>query len=106
MPALASKLLTLDEFEARYADVPLLELVRGKIVRLMPGKGSHSVTSSNAVRILGNWAKRTRRGRIWSNEAGVVTERHPDTVRGADCIYISFTRLPRGKGLDSFLSVP
>jgi len=31
-----------------------------------------------------------------SNDSGVITDREPDTVRGADVSYYSFSRLPRG----------
>ena len=31
-----------------------------------------------------------------SNDSGVVTERDPDTVRGADISFYSFNRLPKG----------
>jgi Uma2 family endonuclease len=34
-------------------------------------------------------------GRITINDSGVVTEREPDTVRGADVAYFSFERLPK-----------
>lgn len=106
MPATLKKLLTVEEFSARYTGVPLRELVRGKVVKLMPGAGAHGLTAANVVGILGTWAKRTRRGRVLSNEAGIITERSPGTVRGADCVYISFAWLPRGKMPDTFLSVP
>jgi Uma2 family endonuclease len=35
-------------------------------------------------------------GRALSNDSGIVTERDPDTVRGADIAYYSFERVPKG----------
>jgi Uma2 family endonuclease len=35
-------------------------------------------------------------GRLVSNDSGVVTERDPDTVRGGDVAFYSYTRVPRG----------
>ena len=35
-------------------------------------------------------------GRATSNDSGVITERDPDTVRGADISYYSFERVPKG----------
>ena len=35
-------------------------------------------------------------GHVLSNDAGVITERDPDTVRGADVAFYSYTRLPKG----------
>lgn len=106
MPVAVRQKLTIAEFAARYADMPLRELVRGKVVKLVAGGGFHGMVSTNVTRLLATWAKRSRRGRVLSNEAGVITERTPGTVRGADCIYISFGRLPRGKLTDEFLEVP
>jgi Uma2 family endonuclease len=39
------------------------------------------------------------------NDSGVVTERDPDTVRGADVAYYSFARLPKGPLPNGYLSV-
>ena len=35
-------------------------------------------------------------GRVVSNDAGVVTQRNPDTVRGPDVAFYSYARVPRG----------
>jgi Uma2 family endonuclease len=32
-----------------------------------------------------------------TNDSGVITERDPDTLRGADVAYYSFGRLPKGR---------
>ncbi len=36
-------------------------------------------------------------GRVLSNDSGVITQREPDTVRGADVCFYSYDRLPRGE---------
>ncbi len=36
-------------------------------------------------------------GRVLCNDSGVITERNPDTVRGADVAFYSYSRLPQGK---------
>jgi Uma2 family endonuclease len=38
-------------------------------------------------------------GRAMSNDSGVITERGPDTVRGADVSYYSYARLPKDRPL-------
>src|SRR6266704_3361199 len=48
------------------------------------------------ARILGNFVEEQDLGRVMSNDSGVVTERGPDTVRGADICYYSYTRMPKG----------
>jgi Uma2 family endonuclease len=47
-------------------------------------------------RILGNWVEDNDLGRVMGNDSGVITERDPDTVRGADVAYSSLARLPKG----------
>jgi Uma2 family endonuclease len=44
-------------------------------------------------------------GRVVSNDSGVITERDPDTVRGADIAYYSVERVPRGPLPDGLLDV-
>jgi Uma2 family endonuclease len=36
-------------------------------------------------------------GRVLSNDSGVITERQPDSLRGADVAYYSYGRVPRGR---------
>src|SRR5262249_33289120 len=38
-----------------------------------------------------------RVGRVVSNDAAIITERGPDTVRGADIAYYSYDRVPPGE---------
>jgi Uma2 family endonuclease len=35
-------------------------------------------------------------GRVIGNDAGILTEHDPDTVRGADVAYYSYSRVPKG----------
>ena len=46
---------------------------------------------------LGNFVEEHDLGRVMSNDSGVITERDPDTVRGADVAYYSYARLPEGR---------
>jgi Uma2 family endonuclease len=39
-----------------------------------------------------------------SNDAGIITERDPDSVRGADIAYYSFERVPKGPLPEGLLS--
>ena len=41
-----------------------------------------------------------------SNDSGVITERDPDTVRGADVSFYSYERLPKGPIPSGYLSFP
>src|SRR5438552_3712025 len=97
--------MTAEEFERRYLDVPLCELEDGKVVEVMPGGGDHSAVAHNVDRILGVWAVKSRKGRVFACEVGIITRRKPDSVRGADIAYYSYKRVPRGKRPSGFFSV-
>ncbi len=49
---------------------------------------------NQAGRILGNYVEEHRLGTVLNNDAGVITERNPDTVRGPHIAYYSFARMP------------
>ena len=44
-------------------------------------------------------------GHVVSNDSGVITERDPDTVRGADIAFYSYAKLPKGPLPKSYPSV-
>ncbi len=97
--AATQPLLTARQFEAISGALGPCELERGEVVPLSPGGPEHSEITANVTILLGIWARRTRRGRIWTAEAGIVTATDPDTVRGVDVVYYSYRRLPRGRKL-------
>lgn len=97
--------ITAKMFEKLAAEAGPCELERGEIVAMSPGGFDHSETVNNAAYYLTQWAKRTRLGRVVSNEAGVVTEVNPDTVRGADVAYVSYARLARHESPGGFMRV-
>ena len=45
-------------------------------------------------------------GRVFCNDTGVITERGPDTVRGADVSFYSYARVPKGPLPNHYLDVP
>jgi Uma2 family endonuclease len=45
-------------------------------------------------------------GRVFSSDAGVVTERDPDSVRGPDVSFYSYEKLPKGPLTRSYPAVP
>jgi Uma2 family endonuclease len=96
MAMTAEALMTAKEFGLRPDPGHPEELVQGRIVSLPPPDRRHGYVCSRADRILGNFVDEHDLGRVLSNDSGVITERDPDTVRGADVAYYSFARLPKG----------
>ena len=91
-------LLTAEEFIGLPHDGLPRELVRGRIVveNAMPGS-RHGYICLKVGRIVGNFAEEQDIGRAMSNDTFIVTKRGPDTVRGSDICYYSFSRLPKGQ---------
>jgi Uma2 family endonuclease len=81
------------------------ELVRGKVVRLEFGTPRHGFVCSNVSCLLSNFVHGRSLGQVVCNNAGVITKRSPDTVRGPDVSYYSYERLPRGPLPDGYLDV-
>ena len=97
-PMTAKEFLTLD-------DGSLSELVRGKVVPMnMPGS-RHGQICNKIGRLVGNFSE-NHLGHTFNNDSGIVTERDPDTVRGADVSFYSYERVPKGPAPPGYLSVP
>ena len=60
------------------------ELERGKVIEMPPPGERHGYLSGNIGRILGNYTFQRGRGYVCTNDAGVILETDPDTVRGID----------------------
>ena len=82
------------------------ELVRGKIIEMNVPYPRHGQVCVAAVDILNSFAKQHDLGHVLSNDSGVLTERNPDSVRGADVSFCSYARVPRGPLPPGYLSAP
>ena len=70
-----------------------------------PPNPRHGQICNRAGRILGNYAEEHNLGHVLSNDSGVITERGPDTVRGADVAFYSYDRVPKGPLPDHYFDV-
>ena len=89
-------LMTAEEYARRPDPGHPEELVRGEVVPMPQPNRRHGQICNKAGRLFGNFAEDHDLGHVLSNDAGVITERGPDTVRGADVAFYSYTRLPKG----------
>src|ERR1041385_6149276 len=93
--ATTESLMTAEEFLLLPDPGRPMELVRGRIVMMNVPYYRHGKICSRIDRFLGNFVEDHDLGTVVSNDAGVVTERGPDTVRGADVAYYSYHRIPK-----------
>jgi Uma2 family endonuclease len=82
------------------------ELVQGEVVELNLPVSRHGQICSRIDRLIGGDVEEHALGHVMANDAGILTERDPDTVRGADVCYISYEKLPPGPLPDRDLDVP
>lgn len=71
-----------------------------------PPKPRHGQICSKVDRTVGGFADEHDLGHVLSNDSGVVTERDPDTLRGADIAFYSYEKVPKGPLPNDYLSVP
>jgi Uma2 family endonuclease len=94
--ATAEALMTAKEFAKRPDPGHPEELVRGRIIAMPPPDRRHGKVCGQAYYLMRQYVDAHDSGHVMSNDSGVITERNPDTVRGADVAYYSYARLPKG----------
>lgn len=89
-------LITAEEYLHRAPTDRPSELIRGRIVAMNPPFSAHGYWCGQVHFLLNQFVVANDLGRVITNDGGVITERDPDTVRGADVAYYSFQKVPRG----------
>lgn len=103
MSLVADHLLTIEDY-ARLPDTGRpTELVRGRIVEMSLPTPRHGEICAEVSRLLGNHARNAQLGRVTTNDSGIITERNPDTMRGADVAFYSKARVGKGQLPDGYL---
>jgi Uma2 family endonuclease len=77
-------LMTAVEFFQTGSETDGFELVRGELVPMPPPGSKHGIVCSNSSYLLKAYTKRVGRGVVMTNDAGIITEKGPDSVRGVD----------------------
>ena len=93
-----TKLITGEEL-LDMGDVGPCELIDGRIVPMAPTGGEHGLVEFNLGGELRSFVRQHQLGWVMGGEVGIYTRRNPDSVRGADVVFISKERMPdRPKG--------
>jgi Uma2 family endonuclease len=88
----------------RMGDLGRTELVRGEIIYMSPTGHLHGYVEGEFYSALKTFVTQHQLGRVLVGEVGVYTGRNPDTVRGADVVFISHERMAQVKS-KSYLDV-
>lgn len=98
-------LLTAEEFVAKHGH-EYAELVDGVVVWTdsMPNY-RHGEVCSNIAYELGHFVRTNDLGRVCTNDTFIRTRKDPDRVRGADVLFVSYSRLPKGPAPEGFSEV-
>jgi Uma2 family endonuclease len=104
--ATTTALLTAEEYLALPDNGELNELIRGQVITMNVPAPRHGEICGQIYFLLRSYLENNNLGRVVTNDAGVVIERDPDTVRGADVAFYSYTRVPRGPLPQGYLAVP
>lgn len=105
MATVAIKPMTAAEFAVLDLDVPA-ELVRGEVIEMCRPGTRHAILCRNLVVLLDSWGRSAPVSYLAIPEAGIITERDPDTVRGPDVYLIRRDRLPPEGITPGFMESP
>ncbi|MFQ5676691.1 MAG: Uma2 family endonuclease, partial [bacterium] len=95
MPSLIdSKIITGEEL-LEMGDIGPCELIEGRIVPMSPAGAKHGRIEVKLVRLLEDFVEARNLGWVMGGEVGIFTKRQPDSVRGADVLFISKKRLTK-----------
>jgi Uma2 family endonuclease len=102
--ATVEKLMTAEEFACLPNNGRRYELVRGVLVEMNMPQPRHGQVCGRIQRLVANYCDE-RIGHVLSNDSGVITERNPDTIRGADVCYYPYAKVPAGPIAPGYLDV-
>jgi Uma2 family endonuclease len=105
-PVVGEERMTAAEFIKKYGDCSGVELVRGRVVWAgrapEPAGGfrmprfKHGVVSHRVHRAISDFVDTNKLGWVAINDTFVTVSQEEGTVRGADVLFVSYSRLPAG----------
>jgi len=107
-PAAPSAGMTADEFQ-RWVELPInqgrwWELDQGRVIEMPPPKPPQGTLCAWIAHLLWSFAIARGRGRVTTNDTGLIVQTNPDTVRGVDVMFfdasLSLDAIPAGYETD------
>lgn len=95
----ADELFEMEEDEYRY------ELIRGRLKRMAPTGGDHSLIGTGLAARLWLHARTNEYGNVYGADVGFVFARDPDTVLSPDAAFLRRDRVPSEEEHKRFLPV-
>lgn len=93
------------ELLAQLPDLGPCELVQGRIVHMSPAGPRHGKLEGRVYGLLDRFLEAHPLGELFVGEVGIYTKRAPDTVRGADVVFVSHERLAQNDPDASYFTV-
>lgn len=103
--ATTETLLTAEEYLRLPDNGCPTELVRGRVVTMNVPNFRHATLCGRVAVLLGYYVQQHDLGHLLSNDSGLVTERDPDSVRGPDISFYSYSRIPKGADPAGYVTV-
>jgi Uma2 family endonuclease len=104
--ATVERLMTAEEFGRLPDDGRRYELVRGVLVEMNMPKPRHGQICGRIQVMVGSYCEQRKLGHVLCNDSGILVQRGPDTVRGADVCFYPFAKLPPGPLGTEYLALP
>ena len=78
----------------RHPELGTCELINGEVIMLSPAGAGHGRVAMFIGGLIWSHVAKKRLGSVFAAETGFYLHRHPDTVRGPDCVFVSAERMP------------
>jgi Uma2 family endonuclease len=98
-------LLTTEQFAKLPSSDRPQELVAGQVVTMPSPLTPHGQVVFNIAFLLKSFLKKNNIGRAWGAESGLVTTREPDSVRGMDAAFCSYSRWPKAESQTGYAKI-
>ena len=99
-------LMTAEDFLRSGSETDRFELVRGELAPMPPPGDKHGLVCMNIGHILNSYVDRIGYGFVLGNDAGIITRKSPDTVRGVDVSLFLRPEWADGRAPEGYTDVP